>query len=37
MIRLYEQCNLSQRSIARALSISRPVVSEYVNKIQSSA
>jgi len=36
IIRLYEQCNLSQRSIARALSISRPVVSEYLSKIQSS-
>lgn len=35
IIRLYEQCNLSQRSIARALSISRPVVSEYLSKIQS--
>jgi len=36
IIRLYEQCNLSQRAIARALSISRPVVSEYLSKIRSS-
>jgi transposase len=36
IIRLYEKCHLSRRSIARALSISRPVVSEYIDKIQSS-
>jgi transposase len=36
IIRLYEQCHLSQRSIARALSISRPVVNEYIDKIKSS-
>jgi transposase/predicted XRE-type DNA-binding protein len=36
IIRLNEQCNLSQRAIARALSISRPVVSEYIQKICSS-
>lgn len=35
IIRLYEECGLSQRAISRALSISRPVVSEYVSKIQS--
>ena len=36
IIRLDEQCNLSQRSIARALNISRPIVKEYINKIHSS-
>jgi transposase len=36
IIRLYEQCNLSQRSIARALYISRPVVNEYIRKIRAS-
>ena len=33
IIRLYEQCNLSQRSIARALNVSRPVINEYIRKI----
>jgi transposase len=36
IIRLNEQCNLSQRTIARALKISRPVVKEYIDKIHSS-
>ena len=36
IIRLQEQCNLGQRAIARALNISRPVVKDYINKIQSS-
>lgn len=36
IIRLHEQCNLSQRSIARALYISRPVVREYIRKIHAS-
>ena len=36
IIRLFEQCNLSQRSIARALYISRPVVNEYIRKIRAS-
>jgi len=36
IIRLFEQCNLSQRSIARALYISRPVVNEYIRKIHAS-
>ena len=36
IIRLNEQCNLSQRAIARALNISRPIVKEYINKIHSS-
>ena len=36
IIRLYEECNLSQRSIARVLSISRPIVHEYIQKIRSS-
>ena len=36
IIRLKEQCNLGQRAISRALNISRPVVKEYINKIQSS-
>ena len=36
IIRLNEQCNLSQRSIARALSISRPVINDYIQKIRSS-
>jgi len=36
IIRLFEQCNLSQRSIARALSISRPVVKDYIRKIRAS-
>ena len=35
IIRLDQQCNLSKRAIARALSISRPVVSEYIQKIKS--
>ena len=35
VIRLKEQCNLSKRAIARTLSISRPVVSDYLNKIKS--
>jgi len=33
IIRLNQQCHLSQRSIVRALSISRPVVAEYIRKI----
>jgi len=33
IIRLNQQCHLSQRSIARAFSISRPVVAEYIRKI----
>ena len=33
IIRLNEQNNLSQRMIARALQISRPVVAEYIRKI----
>ena len=36
IIRLNEQCNLSQRAIARALNISRPIIKEYINKIHSS-
>ena len=36
IIRLNEQCNLSQRAIARALNISRPIIKEYINKINSS-
>ena len=36
IIRIHEQSKLSQRAIARALHISRPVVSEYLKKIKSS-
>ena len=36
IIRLNQKCNLSQRAIARALNISRPIVKEYIDKIQSS-
>lgn len=36
IIRLKEQCDLSQRAITRALSISRPVVSDYLSQIKSS-
>jgi transposase len=36
IIRLDQQCKLSQRAIARALAISRPVVSDYIQKIRSS-
>lgn len=35
IIRLDQDCNLSQRAIARALGISRSVVSEYIRKIKS--
>jgi len=36
IVRLFEQSHLSQRSIARALSISRPIVNDYLRKIRSS-
>jgi transposase len=36
IFRLYEECNLSRRSISKALNISRPVVSDYLNKYQRS-
>ena len=34
IIRLDQDCSLSQRAISRALSISRSVVSEYIRKIK---
>jgi len=36
VIRLNEDCNLSNRQIARALNISRPVVSQYLTDYKSS-
>ena len=36
IIRLKEQCNLSERAISRALSLSRPVVAQYLRDIGSS-
>jgi transposase len=36
IIRLSEQSLLSKRAIARALNVSRPIVSEYIDKIKSS-
>ena len=36
IMRLYEQGGLSQRQIAQALGISRPVVSDYIIKIKTS-
>lgn len=35
IIRLKEQCRLSERAIARALSVARPVVKEYLDKVKS--
>ena len=35
IVRLNDQCGLSQRVIARALNVSRPVVSEYIDKVHS--
>jgi len=35
IVRLNDQCVLSQRVIARALDVSRPVVSEYIGRIHS--
>jgi transposase len=35
IVRLNDQCGLSQRVIARALNVSRPVVSEYIDKVRS--
>lgn len=37
IIRLKEHCDLSARAISRALSVSRPVVSEYLRAIDSAA
>lgn len=34
-LRLHQECNLSFRKIARVLSISRPVLADYLNKCQS--
>jgi transposase len=36
IIRLKEQCNLSERAISRALNLSRPVVAQYLRDIGSS-
>jgi transposase len=36
IIRLDEDCKLSQRQISKALSLSRPMVSEYLRKIKAS-
>ena len=36
MLRLYEQCGLSNRQIARALNISRPVVRQYLTNFKES-
>ena len=35
IIRLHDECNLSKRSIARSLNISRPVVKKYVESLAS--
>jgi transposase len=36
IIRLKQQCNLSERAISRALNLSRPVISQYLRDIASS-
>lgn len=36
MLRLYEQCGLSNRQIAKALNISRPVVKQYLTNFKGS-
>ncbi len=36
LIRMYEECGLSQREISRALNISRPVISQYISDYKSS-
>ena len=35
IIRLHDECNLTNRAIARALNISRPVVKKYIESLSS--
>ncbi len=36
IVRLHEECKLSQRQISKAMSLSRPMVSEYLRNIETS-